>query len=122
MVLPFRIKLKKDCTKNASAHLCSMSEVVKTSSKMTLLYPKIAVMWQVQVKLPTKYFGSFLIHANSRKTYYLLLYPSTFQDHFEVARALPQLHKNCETFYRSNSRWPDASFGTEKSLASGMVL
>ena len=44
MLLPFKIKLKKYCNKNASVvHLCSISEVVKPSSKMTLLYSKIAV-------------------------------------------------------------------------------
>ena len=60
MVLPFKIKLKKDCTKNASVvRLCSISEVVKPSSKMTLLYSKIVAMWHVQVKSPTHYFGSF---------------------------------------------------------------
>ena len=68
MVLPFKIKLKKDCTKNTSVHLCSISEVVKPSSKMTLLYSKIAAMWHVQVKSPTHYFGSFLIQTNLRGT------------------------------------------------------
>ena len=68
MVLPFKIKLKKDFTNNASVHLCSISEVVKSSSKMTLLYSKIAAMWHVQVKSPTHYFGSILIHTNLRGT------------------------------------------------------
>ena len=69
MILPFKIKLKKDCTKNAFlVHLCSISEVVKPSSKMTLLYSKIAAMWHVQVKSPTHYFGSFLIQRNLRGT------------------------------------------------------
>ena len=45
MVLTFKIKLKKDCTKNASVvRLCNISEVVKPNSKMTLLYSKIVVM------------------------------------------------------------------------------
>ena len=35
-VLPFRIKLKKDCTKNAYVHLYYIAEVAKPSSKMTL--------------------------------------------------------------------------------------
>ena len=81
MVLPFKIKLKKDCTKNASVHLCSIdailllgvitseiSEVVKPSSKMILLYSKIAMMWHVPVKSPIHYFGSFLIQTNLRGT------------------------------------------------------
>ena len=38
MVLHFKIKLKKDFTKNASMHLCSISEVAKPSSKMTLIF------------------------------------------------------------------------------------
>ena len=50
-----------------------------------------------------------------RNIYYLLLYSNTFQDSFKIGRTLPQLHKNYETFYRSNSRWLDASFDTEKS-------
>ena len=69
MMLPFNIKLKKDCTKYVSVvRLCSMSEVVKPSSKMTLLYSKIAAMWHVQVDSPTHYFGSFLIQRNLRVT------------------------------------------------------
>ena len=68
-VLPFRIKLKKDCTKNAYVHLCSIAEVAKPSNKMILGYPKIAAMWQVLVKSPTHYFGSFLTQTNSRGTY-----------------------------------------------------
>ena len=71
MVLPSRIKLKKDCTKNACVHPCSISELVKPSRKMTLLYPKIAAMWQVQVKSHTHY----LIQTNQEKhtTYYCTL-------------------------------------------------
>ena len=118
MVLSFKIKLKKDCTKNASVvRLCSISEVVKPSSKMTLLYSKIAVIWHVQVKSPTHYFGSFLIQTNLRGTqlYCLLLYTNTFQDHFKIGTALRQLHKNCKIFYKSNSRGLAAFFDTEKS-------
>ena len=59
MVLPFKIKLKKDCTNNAFLDPCSISEVVKSSSKMTLLYSKIAAVWHVQVKSLAHYFGSF---------------------------------------------------------------
>ena len=45
--------------------------------------------------------------------YHLFLCSSTFiQDRFKIGRALPQLHKSCETFYRSNSRWSKASFDT----------
>ena len=119
MVLPFKIKLKKDCTKNASVvqDLCSISEMVKPSSKIKLLYSKIAAMWHVQVKSPTHYFGSFLIQTNLRGTQLccLLLDSNTFQDHFKIARALPQLHKSCEIFYRSNLRWPAAFLDTEKN-------
>ena len=69
MVLPLKIKLKKDCTKNASVvRLCSISEVVKPSSKMALLYSKIAAMWHVQEKSPIHYFGSFLIQRNLKET------------------------------------------------------
>ena len=69
VVLSFKIKLKKDCTKNAFVgRLYSISEVVKPSSKMTLLYSKIVAMWHVQVKSPTHYFGSFLIQRNLRGT------------------------------------------------------
>ena len=58
-----------------------------------------------------------------RNTYYLLWYSNTFlQDRFKIRRALPQLQKNCETFYRSNSRWKNVYFDTEKKLTSGMVL
>ena len=54
MLLPFKIKLKKDCNKDASVvHLYNISEVTKPNSKMTLLYSKIAAMWHVQVKSPT---------------------------------------------------------------------
>ena len=35
----------------------------------------------------------------NRNIYYLLLYSNIFQGHFKIGRALPQLHKNCETFY-----------------------
>ena len=118
MVLSFKIKLKKDCTRNASVvRLCSISEVVKPSSKMTLLYSKIAAMWHVQVKSPTHYFGSFLIQTNLRGTqlYCLLLYTNTFQDRFKIGTALRQLHKNCKIFYKSNSRGLAAFFDTEKS-------
>ena len=108
MLLPFKIKLKKDRNKNAFVvHLCSISEVVKPNSKMTLLYSKIVAMWHVQVKSPTHYFGSILIHTNLRGTqlYCLLLYSNILQGLFKIGRAVPQLHKNCEIFYRSNSRW-----------------
>ena len=103
--------------KNTFVHLCSISEVINPSNKMTPLYLKIGVMWHMQVKSPTHYFGSFLIQTNSRGTrlYCLLLYSIT-------GRALPQLHKNCKTFYRSNVRWPATSFKYWKKLASGMLL
>ena len=118
MLLPFKIKLKKDCNKNASVvHLYNISEVVKPNSKMTLLYSKVAAMWHVQVKSPTHYFRSILIHANLRRTqlYCLLLYSNTLWGLFKIGRTLSQLHKNCEIFYRSNSRWPTAFLGIEKS-------
>ena len=73
----------------------------------------------MQVKSPTHYFDSFIIQQIFKKSiYYLLLYSATFQDRFKIGRALSQLHKNYETFYRSNSRWPGASFDTEKSRPS----
>ena len=50
-----------------------------------------------------------------KNIYYLLLYSTTFQDHFTIGRALPQLQKGYETFYRSNSRQTDASFDTKKA-------
>ena len=69
MLLPFKIKLKKDCNKDTSAvHLYNISEVIKPNSKMTLLYSKRAAMWHMQVKSPTHYFGSILIHTNLRGT------------------------------------------------------
>ena len=63
-------------------------------------------------------------NANKLKKniYSLLLYSTTFQDRFKIERALPQLHKNYETFYGSNSRWPDSSFDTGKKPAAGMLL
>ena len=98
--------------KNTSVHLCSISEVVNPSNKITLLYSKVGAMWHMEVKSPMHYFGSFLIKTNSRGAwlYCLLLYSNTFQDHFKTGRALPQLHKNCKTFYRSNVRWLATSF------------
>ena len=51
-------------------------------------------MWQVKVKSPTHYFGSFLIQTNSRRTY--ITVPYFFQKRFKIVRALPQLHKNNE--------------------------
>ena len=36
MVLPFRTKLKKGCTKNPFVNLCSIEEVAKPGTKMTL--------------------------------------------------------------------------------------
>ena len=45
MTLPFRIKLKKSCTKTVCVHLFSNAEVLMPSSKMTLCYSKIAAMW-----------------------------------------------------------------------------
>ena len=101
MVLSFKIKLKKDCTRNASVvRLCSISEVVKPSSKMTLLYSKIAAMWHVQEKSPIHYFGSFLIQRNLKETqlYCLLLYSNTFRGHFKIGGALPQLQKTVKYF------------------------
>ena len=59
MALHFRIKLKKGCTKNVCVHVCSNAELTKPVSKMALWYPKITVMWQVQVKSFTHYFDSF---------------------------------------------------------------
>ena len=55
------------------------------------------------------------INKFKKNIHYLLLYSTTFQDRHKIGRALPQLLKNYETFYRSNSRWPDGLFDTEKS-------
>ena len=70
-------------------------------------------MWQVQVKSLTYQFGIFLIQRNKKEQ--SLPYSTTFQDHFKIVRALPQLHKNYKIFYRSNSRWCDAFFDPETS-------
>ena len=66
-------------------------------------------MWQVQVKSHTHYFGTFLIQKNSRRTY--INYYCTLLLFIGILKkgALPQLHKNYETFYRPNSRWPAMS-------------
>ena len=57
---------------------------------MTLLYRKIASMWQVQIKFPAHYFDSFFItHKLKRNIYYLLLYSNTFQDRCKIGRVLP---------------------------------
>ena len=117
-VLPFRIKLKKDCTKNAYVHLYYIAEVAKPSSKMTLWYPKhydtsyVAGASKITYTLLWQFFNTNKFKKN---IYYLLLYSNTLQDNFKIQRTLPRLHKNYETFYRSNSRWLDASFDTEKS-------
>ena len=49
---------------------------------------------------------SFNTNKFKKNIYYLLLHSTTIQGCFKIGRALPQLHKNYETFYRSNSRWP----------------
>ena len=70
---------------------------------------KNRTMWQVQVKSHTHYFGTFLIQKNSRRTY--INYYCTLLLFIGILKkgALPQLHKNYETFYRPNSRWPATS-------------
>ena len=52
---------------------------------------------------------SFNTNKFKKNIYYLLLHSTTFKGCFKIGRALPQLHKNYETFYRSNSRWPATS-------------
>ena len=52
---------------------------------------------------------SFNKNKFKKNIYHLLLHSTTFQGCFKIGRALPQLHKNYETFYRSNSRWPATS-------------
>ena len=111
MVLSFRIKFKKDCTKNACAHLCSIWEVVKPSSKMRIISRNSGYVAGASKITYTLLWQFFNTNNFKRNIYYILLYSITFlQDRFKVGRALPQLHKNCETFYRSNSRWVSASF------------
>ena len=115
MVLSFRIKLKKDCTKNACAHLCSIWEVVKPSSKMRIISRNSGYVAGASKITYTLLWQFFNTNNFKRDIYYLLLYSITFlQDRFKIGRALPQLHKNCETFYRSNSRWSNASFDWKK--------
>ena len=65
MVLPFKIKLKKGHTKNTFVHLCSISEVIKPTSKMTLLYPKIEAMLNGVLFLTTN-------NSNCLVSYYVL--------------------------------------------------
>ena len=48
--------------------LCSIAEVAEPRSKMTLIYPKIAAIRQIQLKSLKQYFGSFLIQTNSIET------------------------------------------------------
>ena len=52
---------------------------------------------------------SFNTNKFKKNIYHLLLHSTTFQGCFKIGRAAPQLHKNYETFYRSNSRWPATS-------------
>ena len=117
MLLPFKIKLKKDCNKNAYVvHLCSISEVVKPNSKITYYIQKQrrrAHANKITYTLLWQYFNTYKFKRNVA-IYCLLLY-SNLQGHFKIGRALPQLYKNCEIFYRSNSRWPAAFLSTEKS-------
>ena len=115
IILPFRIKLKKGYTKNACTHLCSIAEVAKPSNKMTLWYWKIATMAGASKITSTLLWQFFNTNKFKKNMYCLSLYSTTFQDHFKIGRALPQLHKNYETFYSLNTRWPDGSFNTEKS-------
>ena len=107
--------MKKDFTKNACVHLCSIWEVVKPSSKMTLISRNSSYVAGASKITYTLLWHFFNTNKFKRNIYYLLLYCNTFlQDCFKIGRALPQLHKHCETFYRSDSGWPNASFDTEK--------
>ena len=75
MLLPFKIKLKKDCYKNASAvHLYNISEVAKPYSKMTLLYSKIVAMWPRASKITyTLFWQCFSIYKFKRNVAILLI-------------------------------------------------
>ena len=69
MALPFRIKMKKGCTKVICVHLCSNAEVAKPSSKMTLWCPKIAGDVAGASKITCTLHWQFLIQTNSKRTY-----------------------------------------------------
>ena len=72
-----------------------MRKTIKTL-RLSLKFEKNYKNTETQPKLS----GSYI-----KKLYYLLLHSTTFQGCFKIGRALPQLHKSYEIFYRSNSRW-----------------
>ena len=116
MVLSFRIKLRKDCPKNTCLHLCRIWEVIKPSSKMTLISRDSGYVAGASKITYTVLWQFFNTNKFKRNIYYSLLDASTFlQDRFKIGRVLSQVHKSCETFYGSNSRWPNASFDIEKN-------
>ena len=104
MALTVRIQLKKGYTKNVCVHLCSKAEVVKPNSKMSLWYPKnsgdVAGASKITYILVWQFFST---NKFKRKIYYLLLHSTTATQ--KLYHTLPQLLKNYEIFYRSNSRW-----------------
>ena len=103
-------------------HLCSISEVVKPSSKMTLLYPKIASMWQVQINFCTLLWQFFNTHKLKRNIYYLLLYSNTFQDRFKIGRALPSAKQKLWNILQIKFKMAECLLRYWKKLAPGMVL
>ena len=87
----------------------------KTKQEDDTMISKTKAAWQVQVKSPTHCSGSFLIQKHQRSAMHISVLYATFQNCFKVVRALPQLRKRYETFYKSNSRWRDAFLNPEKS-------
>ena len=85
----------------------------KTKQEDDTMIFKTKVAWQVQAKSTTHCFGSFLMQKQRSAMHISDLY-ATFQNCFKVVRALPQLHKRYETFYKSNSGCLDAFLDTEK--------
>ena len=57
----------------------------------------------------TLFWQFFNTNKFKKNIYYLSLHTSTFQGPFKIGRALPQVHTNYKTLYRSNSRWPATS-------------
>ena len=86
----------------------------KTKQEDDTMIFKTKVAWQVQAKWTTHCFGSFLMQKHERSAMHISDIYATFQNCFKVVRALPQLHKRYETFYKSNSGCLDAFLDTEK--------
>ena len=80
---------------------------------MTLWYPKIVAMWQVQLKLPS----SFLIQTNSRRT--SINYYCTLKNRKGPTTTTQILWNILQIKFKMAG---DVSFDTEKKQASGIVL